>query len=151
MSVVRVAKSALLQYSAQQLFALVADVESYPKFVPRCHRASIVSQQDNQLVAELGVKFAGFDFSFSTLNSLEPVNRISLELHTGPFKTLTGEWLFQELDQTASKVSLTIDFEFDNLFSKAVFSSAFESVLTAQFDAFQKRAIEVHGAPNASD
>ncbi len=147
----KVAKSALLPHSARQLYELVADIESYPAFLPRCHRAQIVRQTESEVVATLGIKFAGLDLSFSTLNTLTPYEHIQLALHKGPFNRLNGDWRFEALSDSASKVSLTMDFEFDSLFGKTVISSAFQSIVAAQFDAFQHRAQMQYGAQYASN
>ncbi|MDH3609643.1 MAG: hypothetical protein OEQ24_10435, partial [Gammaproteobacteria bacterium] len=43
-----VQRSALLPYSAAQMFNLVNDVDSYPEFVPWCVKCEVHSDSENE-------------------------------------------------------------------------------------------------------
>ena len=57
----------ILSYSANRMFDLVMDVESYPKFLPWCLAAKITNRfSDNHLNADLVINFKGFSQKYSS-------------------------------------------------------------------------------------
>jgi ribosome-associated toxin RatA of RatAB toxin-antitoxin module len=98
-------KSVLIWYSARQMFDLVTDVARYPQFLPWCDHASaqptVGSEQNAQVMAEVGIGFSGVRQSFTTRNThsieLNSVHQVHLELVKGPFSKLDGVWLFTPL------------------------------------------------------
>jgi ribosome-associated toxin RatA of RatAB toxin-antitoxin module len=140
-----VRKSALVHYSAQQMFVLVKEVEAYPDFLPWCHSTRILRQSDNEVCAELVVARIGIRQAFSTCNRFAPGEWMSLELKEGPFKHLRGEWRFTALREDACKVELELEFEFSGSVINKAFGSIFNHVANTLVDAFCKRAKEVYG------
>ena len=94
----RVNRSALVMYSAEQMFKLVNDVEAYPNFLPGCVEGKVLEHSAQQMVAVVGVSKAGIHKTFTTRNTLTPYNTIDMELVKGPFKMLRGIWRFVSLD-----------------------------------------------------
>ena len=66
----QVSRSALIGYSAQQMFDLVNDIEQYPQFMQGCRSARILSLSDTELVGELSLAKAGITQTFVTRNML---------------------------------------------------------------------------------
>ena len=145
----KIRRSALLPFTAEQIFNLVADIASYSEFLAWCKSSTILESSNDEVVAELGVRMAGFNIAFSTRNYLSPNERIDMILANGPFKQLGGFWQFQNLDENATKVSLEIEFEFDNVITQKLMAGKFKSIVSAQLDAFQQRAHFVYGASDA--
>jgi ribosome-associated toxin RatA of RatAB toxin-antitoxin module len=141
-----VEKSALVPYSAQAMFDLVADVEHYKEFLPWCSDSQLLSRGDNKLCGKIEVSRMGIRQSFSTCNTLDPPGRMGLVLHEGPFKHLQGEWRFVELREDACKVMLTMEFEFSGKLINAAFGKVFNQVANSLVESFVKRAREVYGA-----
>jgi ribosome-associated toxin RatA of RatAB toxin-antitoxin module len=70
-----VKKSVLLWYSAREIYELVVDVESYPKFLPWCERAEILERTADGLTARLHLAYSGLRHAFTTKNVTCPTNR----------------------------------------------------------------------------
>lgn len=138
-------KSALVSYSAEQMFNLVNDIDSYPEFVPGCADSRVVEQNDDYKVASLQISKAGIQKAFTTRNRLVKPERIDMELVDGPFKKLTGGWVFKPLSEDACKVELKLDFEFSSRLLGMAFGKIFSEVTSRMVDAFVKRADQVYG------
>lgn len=104
-------RSALVEHSAARMFALVNDVASYPRRFDWCDAADVVEADDSHMVARLDLGLGALRTWFTTHNSLHPPHHIDLRLVDGPFRKLTGRWEFHALDESACKVTLTLDFE----------------------------------------
>lgn len=141
----QIERSALVFYSAQQMFDLVNSVPDYPQFLPGCSAATIVSQSEQEMVAKLQVSKAGIGQSFTTRNTLVPYQRIDMQLVDGPFKHLRGGWQFQPLNEQACKVVLQLEFEFSNRFVQFAFGKVFQELTAAMVNAFTERAKQVYG------
>ena len=135
-----VSRSALLNYSADKMYSVISDVGAYPSFLNWCSGVQVISESDDEMVAKLLVAYSKLNISFTTRNLLSKNESISMTLVDGPFSRLDGRWQIQDLGQSASKVSLEMDFDFDNVIAQKLFGRVFQSVIAAQLDAFQKRA-----------
>ena len=131
-------------YSIEQMFALVNDIARYPQFVPDCIATGIISKQDNYLTAFIEVEKLGFKKSFTTINQINEPHSIDMALLDGPFKHLKGRWEFTELDGQKSKISLNLNFEFNNKLMSAVFTPIFKEVMTNMVNAFSQRARQIY-------
>jgi ribosome-associated toxin RatA of RatAB toxin-antitoxin module len=140
-----VERSARVQYTAEQMFDLVNDVERYPEFLHWCRAARVLSRTDDVVEASMDVGMLGFHQSLRTRNTLERPERIRLGLVSGPFKKLDGEWRFTDLVGGGSDVSLNLHFEVALSPFGLVFSKVFEEIAGAQMHAFVTRAASVYG------
>ena len=104
-------RSALVEHSAARMFALVNDVSAYPRRFDWCHAAEVLEQGGDRVVARLDLGLGGFHTWFTTDNTLAPPHRIDMALRDGPFKRRKGRWQFHALNESACKVTLTLDFE----------------------------------------
>lgn len=104
-------RSALVEHSVSRMFALVNDIESYPRRFAWCEAADVLEREETRVVARLELGLAGFRTWFTTQNTLSPPHHIEMELRDGPFRRLHGRWQFHALDESACKVSLSLDFE----------------------------------------
>lgn len=143
-------RSALVMFSAQQMYDLVNDVASYPEYMDNCVGTEVLEQsQDAQgkgtMIARLDLKKGGISYSFTTCNTLVPPDSISMNLQQGPFKQLSGGWSFKALTDSACKVMLDLEFEFNSLSVGIASSGLFTSVANNLVDALANRAQEVYG------
>src|SRR5690606_9397308 len=83
-------RSALTPYSPAQMFALVEDIERYPEFLPWVARSKLLKRSASEVVGELEMQRAGVRESFTTRNELNPPHEITLNLVSGPFRSLNG-------------------------------------------------------------
>lgn len=122
------------------MFDLVADIASYPEFLPGCSGAQIIEQTENVVVGKLDLSKAGVTQSFVTRNTNTPHTSITLALEDGPFESLGGEWRFDALSDEACRVSLDLTFQLRSGLLKMAASRLFESVANDMVDAMVKRA-----------
>jgi ribosome-associated toxin RatA of RatAB toxin-antitoxin module len=138
-------RSALLPYSADQLFELVSDVKSYPQFMDGCVGVNILRREENLLEARLELARAGISQSFSTRNRMLGAREIKLELIEGPFEYFTGRWEFRALGESACKMSLNLEFTFKNTLICAAASRLFDSATNSLVEAVCRRASQLYG------
>jgi ribosome-associated toxin RatA of RatAB toxin-antitoxin module len=141
-----VQRSAHVPYSAEQMFDLVNDIESYPKFLHWCGGAHVDLRQGDTLEATLEVNALGFPQSFRTRNTLARPERIGIELVSGPFKRLRGEWRFAAAAGGGTDVALSLAFEVTTSPFGSVFARIFEELAGAQMSAFVARARQLYAA-----
>jgi ribosome-associated toxin RatA of RatAB toxin-antitoxin module len=135
-----VSRSALVAHSPQQMFALVSEIESYPKFLPWCDRARISERDGNRAVATLRINFRGLKEEFTTENHERPNERIDMKLVSGPFRNLEGSWQFTPLSEKACKVELNLRYEFANALLDRVVGAVFDEIANSLVDAFARQA-----------
>jgi ribosome-associated toxin RatA of RatAB toxin-antitoxin module len=128
------------------MFDLVNDIEKYPEFLHWCRGARIDTRYGSTIEATLDIGVLGFQRSFKTRNTLRRPDRIQIELISGPFRRLRGEWRFTDLPSEESDVSLSLVFEVTISPFGIVFSKVFEELAGAQMDAFIARAVNLYGA-----
>lgn len=140
-----VTRSALVPYSAEQMFALVEDIERYPEFVPWISAAQKLQATPEEVTGKLEMHRAGVRETFTTRNFLKRPSEMLMTLVDGPFKTFEGRWSFTTLGDKGVKVGLTIRFEFANAMLGMLLSRAFEKNCGEMIDAFVARARAVYG------
>jgi ribosome-associated toxin RatA of RatAB toxin-antitoxin module len=141
-----VKRSALVPYTAEQMFALVEDIERYPQFLPWVTAAQLVERTPSEVVGRLEMHRAGMREIITTRNVLNPPGEITLALVAGPFKTLEGRWTFEPIgEDRGTRVGLSIRFEFANAMLSLLLSRSFEKSCNELVDAFVARARAVYG------
>jgi len=140
-----VSRSALLMYSAQEMYDLVNDVNAYPEFLPGCSETQVLIDELNLMKASVKVAKAGISQTFVTENTLVPNQSITMNLIEGPFKHLTGGWTFTPLDEQACKVSLDLQFEFSSSLIELAFGRIFHELVGSMVKSFSNRAKTVYG------
>lgn len=145
LSMPRISRSVLVMYSAEQMYNLVSDIESYAEFLPGCIGGHIDYQEGEQLEATLEVAKAGLSHSFSTRNKMIHGKSIEMQLLEGPFEYLTGIWTFQPLGKDGCKVSLELEFEMSNKLAQVTLGGLISQVMNTTVDAFGKRAEQIYG------
>lgn len=132
-----------MRYSAEQMFAVVDDVARYPEFLPWCDSVEILEDSNEHMVATLWLAKGGVRQSFTTRNEKAP-GRIDMALVQGPFRRLSGFWEFSQLGDEGSKVSMTLEFDFDGRMMKGLLGPVFESAADRLVEAFCQRADRIY-------
>ncbi len=140
-----VGRSALVPYSASEMFALIDDVDSYPSFLPWCKSAQEHGRTDTSVEATLELQKGVISKSFTTRNTRSEFASIDIELVGGPFRHLAGGWRFRDLGDAGCKVSLELEFEFDSKIADMMFGAFFEETCNSLVQAFTERAESVFG------
>jgi coenzyme Q-binding protein COQ10 len=142
-----------LPYSAQQMYDLVADVESYPKFLPWTAAARIKSRTDKDdhevMDADLIISFKVFRERFTSRVKLYPEQKkIDTEYLDGPFKYMKSNWKFEEAPG-GCEVHFFVDFEFRNAILQRIIGVVFNEAMQRVVRAFEKRAEALYGSSAA--
>lgn len=137
---ISVERQALVAYGASEMYELVENVESYPRFVPWCSAVEVALREPGRTIATLHVDFRGVRQAFTTENRLRPGERIGMALVRGPFKALAGEWRFHALSATGCRVELTLAYQLASPLLERVVGPVFDHIANTFVDAFVRRA-----------
>ena len=138
-----------LPYTAQQMYDLVADVGSYPQFLPWCAAARVKSttdQGDHKVMeADLVISFKVFRERFTSRVVLWPdAHKIDTEYLDGPFRYMKSNWAFADTEGGCD-VSFFVDFEFRNRVLQGIIGVVFNEAMQRIVRAFERRAAELYG------
>ena len=142
-------KSVLIWYSPAEMYALVTAVADYPKFLPWCDHAHVLTHDSETMTAEIGIAFGGIRQKFTTRNAHFEGRQVVISLINGPFSKLEGDWQFIPLgdgSQRACRVELTLAYGFNNATLAKLVGPVFDKIAGSLVDAFVKRAEQVYGA-----
>ena len=139
-----------VQHSAEHMFALVADVERYPEFVPLCRDLRVrkrTSEEDGieVLVADMTVAYKLVKESFRSRVTLDrPKLQILVEYLEGPFSHLENRWTFRATDEHACEVEFFIDYDFRSRMLGILMGSMFDAAFRRFAGAFERRADQIY-------
>jgi ribosome-associated toxin RatA of RatAB toxin-antitoxin module len=139
-------RSALVPYSAAQMYALVDDISQYPQFMHGCIAAEEVSRTPEELIGKLTLGKAGLRYSFTTRNQLVPDERMDMSLLEGPFRSFSAAWHFKALTPHACKVSLLMKFDWSGGLLGAAMEKLFQHSANSLVDELVNRAHKIYGA-----
>lgn len=144
----RHSETRVLPYTAAQMYDLVADVASYPQFLPWCSAARIRSRtpegEVEVMLADLVISFKVFREKFGSRVTLKPVqNSIDTEYLDGPFKYLKSTWDFKDVEG-GCEVAFFVDFEFKNAILQGVIGVVFNEAMNRIVRAFEARAEDLY-------
>lgn len=125
---IEVAHTAITRYDASSMYAMVNDVESYPRFLSWCTGAEILRHADSEMRVRMEIGIAPMSFAFVTRNQLVPDRAIHLKLVDGPFSALHGGWQFEDRG-SGCEVGLRMAFEFDNPLLRRTLSPLFRDLM----------------------
>ena len=140
-------RSALVPYTAEQMYQLVDEVLQYPNFLPWCSEAVVHHRDAQQVKATVTIAKGPVNKSFTTQNVMSRPHSIEMQLVDGPFKRLHGFWRFDALDAQSCKVSLDLDFKFSNRLVSMAIGPVFNQVANTLVDSFVERARAIYGKP----
>lgn len=135
----------LLPYAPVDLFKLVLDVESYPKFLPWCTSGVIIEKNGEGIIAELVIGFKGFTQSYKskiTTKIMGDTHIIEVEAISGPFKSLYNYWEIKKVEN-GSEVDFAIEFSFNSMILNSLIGGLFKAATERMVDAFETRASEI--------
>lgn len=138
-------RTALVPHSAEQMYALVDDIEGYPAFLPWCRSAREWSRSEDEVRASIELQRGPVHRTFTTCNRLQKNKMIEMRLVEGPFHHLEGFWRFTELDEGATRVALDLEYEFSSTLLKLAVGPVFSQITNSLVDAFCERAAVLYG------
>ena len=145
-----------VRHSAEKMFALVADVERYPEFVPLCQSLRVRRRNAGEdgretLVADMTVAYRLIHEAFTSRVTLdEPNLKIAVAYLNGPFSHLDNRWTFKPSSETTSEVEFFIDYEFKSRILGVLMGAMFDAAFRRFAEAFERRAHVVYGPVSTS-
>lgn len=144
-----------VNHPAEKMFALVADIEKYPEFLPLCEALNVRSRRERDgrtlLVADMTVGYKAIRETFTSQVHLKPDElAIDVKYLDGPFKYLSNVWRFDPVGETACDVCFFISYEFRSRVLGALMGAMFDRAFRMFTDAFEKRADAIYGVPPAA-
>ncbi len=139
----------LVKHSPDRMYALVADVERYPEFLPLCEGLTVRSRKERDgkslLVADMTVGYKAIRETFTTQVLLKPEEHaIDVKYLDGPFKYLDNRWRFEPAPDGGCSVYFFIDYEFKSRLLGAVMGSMFDRAFRMFAEAFEARADRIY-------
>ena len=138
-----ISRSAIVEHSAAEMYALVDDVESYARFLPWCQGVHVEATGGKKR-ARLNVGLRGIRQSFTTLNQGEPVSSIQMRMVEGPFKEFSALWRFTPLADDACEIAFSLRYQFASRALGKLLEPLFDEIADTMVDAFTRRADELH-------
>ena len=133
-------KSAIVLHPAQKMFQLVDSVENYPQFLPWCGSTQIIERDNDKTIASIEINYKGIRQTFTTKNTKKQNQEMNIKLIDGPFKSLSGQWMFKNLDKDSCQIELKLEYEFSNVILEKLISPVFNMIANTFIDEFIKEA-----------
>lgn len=137
-------KKVLIEFTPEQMFALVDNCEDYPQFLPWCSSVQMIARTDEVTTATLHINYHGIKTHFSTENPKRYPTEMLIRLTDGPFTRLDGGWRFTSLGETACKVEFELHYSFSNCLLEKLLGRVFSHIADTLVEAFVKRAGQVY-------
>jgi ribosome-associated toxin RatA of RatAB toxin-antitoxin module len=137
-----IARSALVEHAAAEMYALVDDIEAYPRFLPWCLEAR-VQQAGARKRATLTVGVSGIRQTFTTENENQPERAIDMRLVEGPFRAFSAAWRFTPLGERACQIEYSMRYQFASRTLARLLEPLFNQIADTMVDAFTRRADEL--------
>jgi len=136
-------------HSPEEMFALVADVEKYPEFLPMCEALAVRTRKERDgvtlLVADMTVGYKALRETFTSQVALKPAERaIDVRYVDGPFRFLKNEWRFEPAAEGKCDIHFFIEYEFKSRMLGALMGAMFDRAFRMFAEAFERRANQVY-------
>lgn len=140
-----------VRHSPERMFALVADVEQYPQFLPLCEGLTLRRRTPREdggeiLIANMTVGYKAIHETFTSRVTLDPANlKILVEYVDGPFRHLENRWSFKPIEGGGCEVGFFISYEFASRMLGLLMGAMFDKAFHKFAEAFERRADIVYG------
>ena len=141
----RHAETRILPYTPEQMFDLVADVASYPKFLPWVTAVRVRANSETEMVADVIVGFKGLRETFSSRVEKQRPGHIHVDYLEGPLKHLNNDWKFLA-EGAGCRVEFCVDFAFKNRVFEMLAGQVFDRAVRKMVGAFEARAAQLYSA-----
>ncbi len=140
----------VVAHPPEKMFALVADIERYPEFLPMCEALAVRSRRERDgvtlLVADMTVGYKAIRETFTSQVVLKPAeNVIDVKYIDGPFKYLSNRWVFAPSATGGCEIHFFIDYEFKSRILSALMGAMFDRAFRMFAESFEKRADAIYG------
>lgn len=139
-----------LPYTADQMFALVADIGRYAEFLPWVQATRILKTEGDIVTADMIVGFKMVREKFTSRVTLTPNSRVHVDYISGPLKYLNNDWIFRAIPGGGCEIDFSVDFEFRNRVFEGLAGMFFHEAFHRMVSAFETRAAAVYGVSSAT-
>lgn len=136
----RIVRSAIVECSADDFYALVEDVEAYPRFLPWCTAAQVRERNPRGRIVTLTLAAKGLRYPLTTISTYQPGRAIDMLLVEGPFRHFEAHWRFTPLQAQAAKVEYSMEYEFASRIVARLLAPVFSRLADSTVEAFVRRA-----------
>jgi len=133
-----------VEFTAEQMFDLVIDLDKYSEFVPWLTKTKRFREGKNQFVAEMTFAVKGITETFQTLDTYVVNEKVEIHLLNGPFHHLDNEWLFTPLPDGGCQIDFFIDFKFKSRLLDMTAGPLFGVASKQMVKSFVERAQEIY-------
>jgi coenzyme Q-binding protein COQ10 len=134
-----------LPFSAEQLFAIVSDVKSYPEFLPWCTGARVYNVREGQFDADLLIGYKQFKERFTSRVTIEEPTKVYVDYLRGPLKHLYNHWHFLPQEDGSCIIDFDVDLEFNSSMLEFAIRRYFDEATKKMIAAFEDRAKRIYG------
>jgi len=136
-------RSALVPYSAEQMFDLIEQVEHYPEFLPWCTRTQLIERSDEIVAATVEVGWRELHVRVTTRNEKRRPDWMAIHMQDGSFRDFFGEWRLQALGTLGCRIDFTLRYELA-LHAERLAGPLIDHAANQMVDAFVRRAETVY-------
>jgi ribosome-associated toxin RatA of RatAB toxin-antitoxin module len=137
-------RSALVPFSAEQIFDLIEQVEHYPEFLPWCTRTQLIERTDSVVTATVEVGFRDLHVRVTTRNDKRRPEWMSIAMEDGSFRHFHGLWSLRPLGTLGSRIDFSLRYELA-LHAERVAGPLIDHAANRMVDAFVQRAESLYG------
>jgi coenzyme Q-binding protein COQ10 len=134
-----------LNFSAAELFDLVADVERYPEFMPWVTASHISHRKDNAVFVDMTIAAGPLHRQFSTVGVLQRPQRIDITSADPVFERFEQHWLFEPAQEGGTDVDYQVDVALKSRMLQAALGALFADQAAETMTAFKRRAHQLYG------
>ena len=142
----------IVNFTAKQMYELVADIDNYREFLPWCNDSKIIEvtnldDEKKTLLADLEIGYKDLVYTYRSnvlLNDQELT--IKVDFVHGPFKNLDNSWIFKEIDDQSCEIEFSIDFELNISIFNLLISKFFDRAFKKMVSSFENRANQIYGS-----
>ena len=139
-----------LPYTAEQMFDLVADVESYPKFLPWVVATRVRRDSDTEMTADMLVGFKALREKFTSKVVKQRPRTINVNYIDGPLRDLDNNWTFHDCGDDCCEIEFSVDFAFKNIMFETLAGQYIDRAFRKMVGAFEARAADLYGSNSSS-
>ena len=139
----------IVNFTRDQMFDLVADIDSYSEFLPWCNDSRVIDRKTEDgreiVIADLEIGYDQFVYTYRSevVLNLDKSN-ISVRNLDGPFKYLENNWKFVTVNESECEIQFKIDFELNITLFDILMRKFFDLAFQKMVDAFISRANEIY-------
>ena len=139
-----------LEWSAEQMFELVADVGRYSEFLPWVIATRVRSDNGIEMVADMLVGFSALREKFTSRVEKHRPDEIRVHYVDGPMRDLDNRWTFRPVGDHACEIEFTVEFSFRNALFEKLAGQYLDKAFRKMVNAFETRAEQIYGSSNSS-